>query len=128
MVSTRTTSNIGDQEGRDRQNPAQLQSTNQDAAGHTDQSGPVTRQEFQALLQELTQSRQQLTEQLRANAELTNQLNRQRRRRSRRDQAPHSSTESSASSDYNNRSTRPRLDENHAQATDYQQARTVGQV
>ena len=58
MVSTRTTSNVGDQEGRDRQNPTQLQSTNQDAVGHTDQSGPVTRQEFQALLQELINPKQ----------------------------------------------------------------------
>ena len=71
MVSTRTTSTAADQGGRDRQNPVQLPPSNQDATGPSDPTGPVTRQEFQLLLQELTQSRQQLIEQLRANAKLT---------------------------------------------------------
>ena len=57
MVSTRTTSTAAGQEGRDGQNPAQQQPSNQDNTAHSDPSGAVTRQEFQMLLQELTQSR-----------------------------------------------------------------------
>src|SRR5574338_1154435 len=119
MVSTRTTSTAAGQEGRDGQNPAQQQPSNQDNVAHLEPSGPVTRQEFHMLLQELTQSRQQLAEQLRANIELTNQLNRQGRRRSRRDDVSRSSTESSASSDYHRQTTRPRLEGNRAQAAEY---------
>ena len=78
MVSTRTTSNAVNQEEQDRQNHAPLPPSNQDATGHSEPSGPVTRQELQLLLQELTQSRQQLAEQLRANAELINKLDRQK--------------------------------------------------
>ena len=120
MIITRTTSTATDPKGRDRQNPVQLPPTDQNAAGPSDPQGPITREEFQLLMQELTQSHQQLTQQLRANAELTNRLNHERRRRSRRDQASYSSTESSASSDYNHRSTRPQLDGSYTQATGHQ--------
>lgn len=65
---------------------------------------------------------------MRANAELTNQLSRQKRTRSRRDQASYSYTESSVSLDYHHRSTRPRLDESYAQATEHQHALSLGQL
>ena len=128
MVSTRTGATATEQEGRDRQNPTQPPSSNQANTTHSDSTGLVTRQEFQVLLQELTQSRKQLAEQLRANIELTNQLNRWGHRRSRRDDASRASTESSASSDYHHRTTRPRLEGSHAQAAEYQPALTVGQL
>ena len=128
MVSTRTTSNAVNQEGQDRQNPAPLPPPNQDAAGHSEPSGPVTRQELQLLLQELTQSRRQLEEQLRANAELINKLDRQKRKRSMSDRASRSSSESSSSSDYHNRPPRPRLDGSRMPPARNQPTLTVGQI
>ena len=128
MVATRTTSIAANPEGRDRQNPKQLPSADQNAAGPSDPQGPVTREEFQLLMQELTQSRQHLTQQLRVTAELTNRLNHERRRRSKRDQASYSSTESSASSDYHHRSTRPQLDGSYTQATGHQHTLNVGKL
>lgn len=71
-------------------------------------------------MQELTQSHQELIQQIRANTKLANQLNKEMRRRSRRDYASYSSTESSALSDFNRRSTCRRLDGNYAEASRHQ--------
>ena len=78
--TTRTTSNAVDPEGKDRKNPTQLTTAGQTSAGALDPQGPVTREEFQTLMQELTQSRQELTQQIHANTELANQLNEERRK------------------------------------------------
>lgn len=68
-------------------------------------------------MQELTQSRQELTQQIHANTELANQLKEERRRRSRMDYVSHSSIESSAPFEFNHRSTRRRLDGNYAEGS-----------
>lgn len=72
MVTNRTDSNAIDLEGRDRQNPIHLAITIQISARATDPQDPVIREEFKILMEELSQSYQQLTQQIRANTELAN--------------------------------------------------------